>query len=173
MKKLTATLCLLTTAALLNLYAAETPVVGAKAPAFSGKDQDGVRIELADFTGKKSVLLYFYPKDNTPGCTKESCGLRDRMAELKKASVEVIGVSLDSAASHRKFIADHKLNFSLLADTEGKIIDAYGARMMGKPLARRVSFLINPDGKIVHVTDNPSADIHLSEMKEAVAKLKK
>lgn len=173
MKKLTVSLCLLTAAALLNLSAAETPAVGAKAPEFSGKDQDGVPVQLADFAGKKSVLLYFYPKDNTPGCTKEACGLRDRMAELKKADVEVIGVSLDSAASHRKFITDQKLNFTLLADPGGKIIGAYGARMMGKPLARRVSFLIDRDGKITHVTDNPSADVHLSEMKEAVAKLKK
>ena len=148
------------------------PTVGDKAPAFSMPADDGTKIKLADFKGQ-NVILYFYPKDDTAGCTKEACGLRDRMAELKKADVEVIGVSLDSAASHRKFITDQKLNFTLLADPGGKIIDAYGARMMGKPLARRVSFLIDRDGKITHVTDNPSADVHLSEMTEAVAKLKK
>jgi peroxiredoxin Q/BCP len=118
------------------------------------------------------VLLYFYPKDDTPGCTKEACGLRDRMADLKKDKVEVIGVSFDSTASHQKFIAKYNLNFPLLADTNGKIADAYGVRMPDRDMARRVSFLIGLDGKIAHVTDSPSADTHLSEMKDAVAKLK-
>jgi peroxiredoxin Q/BCP len=121
--------------------------------------------------GKKVVLLYFYPKDDTPGCTKEACGLRDRMADLKKDKVEVIGVSFDSTDSHQKFIAKYNLNFPLLADTDGKIADAYGVRMTDRNMARRVSFLIGLDGKIVHVTDTPSADMHLSEMKEAVGKL--
>ncbi len=172
MKKLTVSLCLLT-AALLSLHAAETPIAGEKAPAFTGKDQDGKEVQLADFAGKKAVLLYFYPKDNTPGCTKEACALRDRMGELKKDKVEVIGVSLDSAASHKKFIANQKLNFTLLADTDAKITDAYNARMIGKPLARRITFLIDKDGKIAHVTDNPNPDRHLSEMKDAVAQFKK
>ena len=84
----------------------------------------------------------------------------------------VIGVSFDSTDSHLKFIAKYNLNFPLLADTDGKIADAYGVRMTGRDIARRVNFLIGLDGKIVHVTDTPSADTHLSEMKEAVAKLK-
>ena len=119
------------------------------------------------------VLLYFYPKDDTPGCTKEACGFRDRMADLKKDKVEVIGVSFDSSASHQKFITKYNLNFPLLADTDGKIADAYGVKMTDKNMARRVSFLIGLDGKIAHVTDTPSADTHLSEMKEAVEKLNK
>ena len=86
--------------------------------------------------------------------------------------MEVIGVSFDSSASHQKFIAKYSLNFPLLADTDGKIADAYGVRMAGRNMARRVSFLIGLDGKIAHVTDNMSAEAHLSEMKEAVAKLK-
>ena len=117
------------------------------------------------------VLLYFYPEDDTPGCTKEACGFCDRMAEQKKDKVEVIGVSFDSSASHQKFIAKYNLNFPLLADTDGKIADAYGVRMTVRAMARRVSFLIGLDGKIAHVTDTPSADMHLSEMEEAVAKL--
>jgi peroxiredoxin Q/BCP len=152
---------------------AKTPGVGDKAPPVGGKDQDGKDWKLSDAAGKKVVLLYFYPKDNTPGCTKEACGLRDRMGELKKDNVEVIGVSFDSEASHQKFIADQNLNFTLIADTDGKIADAYGVHMAGKNMARRVSFLIGKDGKIIHVTDNPKADIHLSEMQDAVEKLPK
>jgi peroxiredoxin Q/BCP len=166
---LTATILAL---ALVNALAAETPKVGDKAPEFSAQDQDGKTVKLSDYAGKQSVLLYFYPKDNTPGCTKEACGFRDRLDDLKKKGVAVLGVSRDDAASHKKFIADHSLTFPLLADTDGKVTDAYGATMAGRPMSRRVSFLIDKSGKIVHVTDTPSADKHLAEMKEAVEKLK-
>jgi peroxiredoxin Q/BCP len=149
------------------------PAVGDQAPLVSGQTQEGKNWKLADAVGKKVVLLYFYPKDDTPGCTKEACGLRDRMGSLQKANVEVVGVSFDSAESHQKFITKHKLNFTLLTDTDGKIADTYGVRAAGKNMARRVSFLIGTDGKILHVTDSPSADTHLAEMSEAVAKLKK
>ena len=132
----------------------------------------GQTVTLDDFRGKKNVVLYFYPKDFTGGCTKEACGLRDRMGDLKQANVEVVGVSFDSAESHQNFIANHNLGFTLLADTDGKIADAYGVRMAGKNMARRVSFLIGTDGKILHLTDSPKADDHLTEMTEAVAKLK-
>ena len=154
--------------------AGKTPKAGDKAPLFEGTDQNEKTWKLADHVGKRAVLLYFYPKDETPGCTKQACGLRDRMGELAKQKVEVIGVSFDSAESHQQFIAKHNLNFPLLADTEGKIADAFGVRREpGKNMARRASFLIGLDGKIAHVTDVPSADVHLSEMKEAVAKLGK
>ncbi|MEO7676438.1 MAG: peroxiredoxin [Verrucomicrobiota bacterium] len=149
---------------------AATPKVGEKAPLVEGKNQDGKEWKLNESLGKKIVLLYFYPKDSTPGCTKEACGLRDRMSDLKKDGVEVIGVSFDSAESHQKFIKQYDLNFPLLADTDGKIADAYGVRReAGKNVARRVSFLIGKDGKIVHVTDSSNADVHLAEMKEAIA----
>ncbi len=156
-----------------TLTQAKTPTVGDTAPLVQGKDQDGKEWKLADVVGKKVVLLYFYPKDDTPGCTKEACGFRDRIADLKKDNVEVIGVSFDSPESHQKFISKFHLNFPLIADTDGAIADAYGARMTGKGMARRTSFLIGLDGKIVHVTDTMSADTHLSEMKDAVASLKK
>ena len=94
------------------------------------------------------------------------------MADLNKENVEVIGVSFDSTDSHQKFIAKYSLNFPLLADADGKIADAYGVRMAGRDMARRVSFLIGLDGRIVHVTDTPDAEVHLSEMKDAVANLK-
>ena len=154
-------------------FSAEVPKVGDKAPLVEAKDQDGNAWKLADAVGKQVVLLYFYPKDDTPGCTKEACGLRDRMADLKKDNVQVIGVSFDSAESHQKFIAKHSLNFPLLVDTDGKIADAYGTHIAGRNVARRVSFLIGLDGKIAHVTDNPSADAHLNEMKDAIGKLAK
>jgi len=153
--------------------AAQTPKIGDKAPLIEGKDQDGKTWKLADEVGKKVVLLYFYPKDDTPGCTKEACGFRDRIADLKKDNVEVIGVSFDSPESHQKFISKYNLNFPLLADTDGKIADAYGVKMPTRPMAKRVSFLIGLDGKIAHVTDAMNADTHLSEMKSAVEKLKK
>ena len=165
--------CCISCGALTNtpLSAAETPKTGDKAPLVEAKDQDGKAWKLADVVGKQIVLLYFYPKDDTPGCTKEACGLRDRMADLKKDNVEVIGVSFDSAESHQKFIAKHSLNFPLLADTDGKVAESYGVRAAGRNVARRVSFLIGMDGNIAHVTDSPNADVHLNEMKDAVAKL--
>lgn len=149
------------------------PKVGDKGPAVAGKNEKGQTWKLEQAVGQKAVLLYFYPKDDTPGCTKQACGLRDNMADLQKHGVEVVGVSFDNEESHRKFIEKHGLNFSLLADTDGKIADAYGVRIAGKNVARRVSFLIGKDGRIVHVTDSPQADVHLSEMKEAVEKLRK
>ena len=152
---------------------AVVPKAGDPAPLFTGQDQDGKTVKLKSLIGKQIVLLYFYPKDNTPGCTKEACGFRDRMGDLQKDNVEVIGVSFDSAESHKKFIADYKLNFRLLSDPDGKIVDAYDVRVAGRKMARRVSFLIGLDGKIVHVTDSGNPDLHFNEMKAAIAGLKK
>jgi len=153
---------------------AETELkVGDTAPKVSGIDTDTHPWKLEDLLGKKNVLLYFYPKDNTPGCTKQACTLRDRMGDLQKQGIEVVGVSFDNTASHQEFRHKYDLNFKLIADTEGKIADAYGTRKeAGKNIARRVSFLIGKDGKIKHITDHPSADVHLAEMKEAIEKLK-
>lgn len=159
----------------LSVFAADAPTmpkVGDKAPLVEGKDQNGNAWKLSDDIGKKIVLLYFYPKDDTPGCTKEACGFRDSIETLKQDNVEVIGVSFDSGDSHLKFISKYNLNFPLMADTDGKISDAYGVRMNGRSMDNRVSFLIGMDGNIVHVTKSPNADTHLAEMKAAVAKLK-
>jgi len=152
---------------------ADMPKVGDTAPLFEGTDQDGKTVKLADFAGKKIVLLYFYPKDFTSGCTKEACGLRDRMGELQTNNVEVFGVSFDSAGSHKKFIAQYNLNFTLLADPDGKIVDLYDVKMPMMKMAKRVSFLIGTDGKIVHVTDAMSPQTHFDEMQAAIAGLKK
>jgi peroxiredoxin Q/BCP len=152
---------------------AAMPKAGDAAPSFEGRDQDGNAVKLADLAGRKIVLLYFYPKDNTPGCTKEACGFRDRLGDLQTNNVAVIGVSFDSADSHKQFIAKYHLNFTLLADTDGKIADIYGVKMDGKNMDKRVSFLIGLDGKIVHVTDAGNPDIHFNEMKDAIDGLKK
>lgn len=151
----------------------EAPKVGEKAPLVEARDQDGNAWKLADHAVKKVVLLYFYPKDDTPGCTKQACGLRDRMGDLEKDGVAVVGISRDDAASHQKFREKFKINFPLLVDTDGKLTEAFGAAMEGRPMSRRVSFLIAKDGKIAHVTDNRDAQVHLDEMKEAIARLAK
>ena len=152
---------------------AAMPKVGDAAPSFEGQDQDGKTVKLADLIGKKIVLLYFYPKDFTGGCTKEACGFRDRMGDLQTNNVEVIGVSHDSVESHKKFADEYKLNFTLVADPDGKIIAAYDAKMSMMSMSKRVSFLIGLDGKIIHVTDAMSPQTHFDEMKEAIAGLKK
>jgi thioredoxin-dependent peroxiredoxin len=149
---------------------AKSPLtVGDEAPLFSGHDQDGNKFNLKSQIGKSIVLLYFYPKDDTRGCTAEACGLRDKMTEFKQRDVEVIGVSFDDADSHQKFVFKYNLNFPLLTDTKGEIADAYGVRMgPDKNMARRVSFLVGLNGKIIHITDSPDPAVHLREMTEAI-----
>ncbi len=138
----------------------------------SGHDQDGNKWNLKSKIGKEIVLLYFYPKDDTMGCTTEACGLRDKMVDLKRRDVEVVGVSFDNAASHQKFIFKYNLNFPLLSDTKGEIADAFGVRMgPDKQMARRVSFLIGLDGRIVHITNSPDPAVHLQEMQAAISEM--
>jgi peroxiredoxin Q/BCP len=144
---------------------------GKAAPAFSLKDANGKTVALKDFKGK-NVVVYFYPKDDTPGCTKEACGFRDRMGGLQTNNVELIGVSHDSVESHKKFTDEYKLNFTLLADPDGKIIEAYDVKMPMMAMSKRVSFLIGLDGKIVHVTDAMNPQTHFDEMKTAISGLK-
>ena len=130
--------------------------VGDKAPEVLGLNEKGEEILLSQYRGKK-VVLYFYPKDNTSGCTAEACSLRDQYTDLKEAGVEVIGVSVDSAASHQKFIAKHELPFTLIADTEKTLVEAmgvwgeksmYGRKYMG---TFRTTFIINEEGVIEHI----------------------
>jgi peroxiredoxin Q/BCP len=156
----------------LSLFAA-MPKVGDTAPPFEGKDQDDKTVTLADFAGKKNVLLYFYPKDFTGGCTKEACGFRDRMAELQSNNVVVIGVSFDSTESQKRFTEQYHLNFTLLADPDGKIVQAYDVKAPVLRMAKRVSFLIGTDGKIIHVTDSMNPETHFAEMHAAITGLNK
>ena len=152
---------------------AAMPQAGDAAPSFAGQDQNGKTVKLTDLIGKKIVLLYFYPKDFTGGCTKEACGFRDRVGDLQTNNVEVIGVSHDTVDSHKKFADEYQLNFTLVADPDGKIIAAYDVKIPMMSLSKRVSFLIGLDGKIVHVTDAMSPQTHFDEMKAAIAGLKK
>ncbi len=130
--------------------------VGDKAPDFLGVDEEGRELSLNDFSGKR-LVLYFYPKDSTPGCTAEACSLRDGMDELVAAGYSVVGVSADSAASHQRFKGKQTLNFPLIADIERKLIEAYGAwgekKMAGRTYMGiiRTTFVIAPDGTIERV----------------------
>lgn len=130
--------------------------VGDKAPAVLGINQDGKEIKLADFAGKK-VVLYFYPKDNTPGCTAQACSLRDNYDDLQNAGYEVIGVSTDSEASHQKFIAKQHLPFQLIADIDKKLSEAFGTwgekSMYGKKYMGmfRTTFIIDETGTITRI----------------------
>lgn len=152
---------------------ADMPKVGDVAPAFQGTDQNGNEVKSSDIIGKKIVLLYFYPKDFTGGCTAEACGFRDRMGDLQKDNVQIIGVSYDSVDKHKKFEEKYNLNFTLLADPDGKIVETYGTRMGVMKMSKRVSFLIGKDGKIVHVTDAMKPQVHFDEMKAAIDSLQK
>lgn len=123
------------------------------APQFSLKDSDGVPHSLTDYKGKW-VVLYFYPKDDTPGCTVEACSLRDARDDIAALGAEVIGVSMDDAATHEQFKAKHSLNFTLLSDPERRTIDAYGAwgkKMFGNEGILRRTFIIDPSGTVVKV----------------------
>jgi peroxiredoxin Q/BCP len=122
--------------------------VGTDAPAFTAKDTNGNTISLSDFAGK-TVVLYFYPKDDTPGCTKQACSFRDSQAEYKDKDVVVLGVSADDEVSHQAFTNKYNLNFPLLADTQKSIITAYDVD--GGGYAKRVTYIIDGDGKIIDV----------------------
>ena len=145
---------------------------GMKAPAFTAQDQEGRTIRLQDYAGKSAVVLYFYPKDDTPGCTKQACSLRDGSADLKAAGAVVLGVSADDAASHKAFSAKFNLPFSLLADPEKKIIDAYGVRMPVLGIAKRVTFLIDREGIVRKVLTDVQTAAHDRQVLEELKALK-
>jgi peroxiredoxin Q/BCP len=140
---------------------------GDKAPDFSLKNQDGKTISLNDYKGKK-LVLYFYPKDLTPGCTTQSCGLRDNYDLLKKQGFEIMGISADSEKSHQKFIEKHQLPFDLLVDDERKMMNDYGVfglkKFMGKTYdgIHRTTFLIDENGLISEVIKVSATKAHLS-----------
>lgn len=145
---------------------------GSKAPIFKAIDQDGKAISLADYKGKK-VILYFYPKDDTPTCTDQACNLRDNYALLQKKGYQVIGVSTDSVKSHKKFEQKFKLPFPLVSDEDKKIVDKYNLwgekKIMGHTYmgTTRTTFLIDETGKIVKIIDKPTSKNHTEEILEA------
>ena len=126
------------------------PAVGDTAPAFTLPDQSGKQVSLGDYRGKW-VVLYFYPKDGTPGCTTEACEFRDNVFAFREAGATILGISVDDVASHKKFAADHQLPFTLLADSDKKVARDYGVlhRMLGlMELARRETFIVDPQGRL-------------------------
>lgn len=139
------------------------------APDFTSKDQSGATITLSSFRGKK-VVLYFYPKDDTPGCTKQACNLRDNNTVLQDAGYQVIGVSVDDEMAHTKFINKYELNFPLVADTDKSIVEAYGVwvekSMYGKKYfgTARVTFVINEEGVITKIIDKVKVDDHTAQI---------
>lgn len=150
--------------------------VGDKAPSFSLKNTEGKTVKLSDFKGKK-VVLFFYPKDMTPGCTKEACGFRDDYAVLKKRGVEVIGVSADDQKLHQKFTETYSLPFTLLSDTDHSVMEKYGAwgekNMYGKKVTGvlRSTFLIDEEGRIAHIFRRVKTDTHSKDVIAVLDKL--
>ncbi len=145
---------------------------GTAAPAFTAMNADGETVRLKDLRGQK-VVLYFYPKDDTPGCTKEACSFRDAFSAFKKRGIEVLGISPDSEASHKKFTAKYKLPFTLLADANHSIADTYGVygekKFMGRTYmgVKRMTFLIDEKGKIKKVFEKVKPEQHAQEVLDA------
>ena len=146
------------------------PKVGDKAPDFNGETYGGGKITLSDFEGKKTVALYFYPKDNTPGCTKEACSMRDGMKDLEKLGIQVLGVSTDSVKSHEGFRDKFSLNFPLLSDKSKDIVKAYGVES-DHGSARRVTFLIDKLGIVRYVWQKVDTARHSEEVIDKVKEL--
>ena len=143
--------------------------IGDKAPAFVANDQNGLPVSLKDFNGQK-VALYFYPKDDTPGCTAQACNLRDNFSELSDKGIVVLGVSVDEVKKHKKFEDKYKLPFRLVADEEKTIVADYGLwgekKFMGKTYmgTSRVTFLIDEKGKIVHMIEKVDTKNHSAQI---------
>jgi thioredoxin-dependent peroxiredoxin len=139
--------------------------IGDTAPNFTVKDTNGNTISLADYAGK-TVVLYFYPKDDTPGCTKEACSFRDNYQQYLDKGITVFGVSMDDEASHQAFTSKFNLPFPLLADVNGAITKAYDVEgeMSGMRYAKRVTYVIGGDGKIVQVYETVKADTHATDI---------
>jgi len=146
---------------------------GEKAPNFSAKDQNGETITLDQFKGKK-LVLYFYPKDDTPGCTAEACNLRDNYDALLEKGIQVVGVSADSESKHQKFIDKYSLPFPLIADTEKEVINAFGVwgekKFMGKVYdgIHRITYVIDEDGTVIKRFDKVRTKEHTEEILEAL-----
>ncbi len=154
------------------------PETGTKAPAFTAETDGGNKITLNDYNGKW-VVLYFYPKDNTSGCTKEACSFRDNMDRITKAGAVVIGVSPDSISSHDKFKEKYNLNFHLVSDAEKEICNAYGVwvekNMYGRKYmgVQRTTYIIDPDGFIKHIYPKVKVDGHVDDVISKLDELKK
>lgn len=144
---------------------------GSKAPSFVLESDDGKKYSLADFKGQKEVVLYFYPADDTPGCTKEACSFRDNLSTLNRAGVQVLGVSTDDLKSHAKFRAKYSLNFPLLSDPDAKVAKAYGVYKLKNNYGKkywgieRSTFIIDKDGKIKKAMRRVHVDGHVDQVR--------
>jgi thioredoxin-dependent peroxiredoxin len=156
------------TMGLLNAKAANLQV-GDAAPLFTAASSDGSKVELQTLIGKGPIVLYFYPKDDTPGCTKEACGLRDDFAAFRKLTVTVFGISYDSMESHKKFIEKYHLPFALLSDSDHAIAKAYGADGMLFP--KRMTFVIDKAGKIAYINPKVTPASHSAELQKVISGL--
>ena len=145
------------------------PESGQRLPDVEFTTEDGEKLSAGDLAGEKTVL-YFYPKDDTPGCTKEACAFRDRMSDYGDAGIRVYGVSLDSPESHRQFREKHNLNFPLLTDEDGRASEALGV-LGDRGYAERVTFLLGPDGKIAKVYPEVSPETHADDILKDAATL--
>ena len=166
MKKFLALLSVLMIAIGLDAArSAEQVAVGDPAPDFELRDQNGQLHAIEDYRGKW-VALYFYPKDGTPGCTTEACEFRDNIFAFRRLNCQILGVSLDDEESHKAFAEEHGLPFPLLADTTGSAADAYGVktRMLGMTMAKRQTFLIDPDGRVARHYADVDPDKHSAEI---------
>jgi len=141
--------------------------VGTTAPAFTAKDTNGNTVSLSDFAGKK-VILYFYPKDDTPGCTKQACSFRDAYADYQDKNIVVLGVSKDDETAHQQFTQKYNLPFPLLADVDGSIINAYDVAG-SSGYAQRVTYVIDESGKIMHVDSSVKTESHANDILGALA----
>lgn len=155
-------------------HAAEPPEIGTPAPAFSLPDQADRTHTLADYAGRW-LVLYFYPKDDTPGCTTEACNFRDDIVRIRRLGAEVVGVSVDSVASHADFADKHGLPFPLLADTGGAVAASYGALrdLMVMKVARRVTFIIDPTGRVAQRYLDVDPNTHAAEVVADLERLQK
>ena len=152
-------------------HAGALPEPGSAAPDFHLPDQHGKLHTLSDYGGRW-LVLYFYPKDDTPGCTREACTFRDGLAKLQAAGAEVVGVSVDSPASHREFADKYQIPFTLLSDTDGSTARHYGVLVDWQifRMAKRTTFLIGPDGRIKRVYEQVDPDRHADEVLAELAK---
>jgi len=144
--------------------------IGQEAPDFTAPASDGSELHLKSMIGPAPIVLYFYPKDNTTGCTKEACSLRDSFAAFRNLNATIYGVSYDSIASHKKFIEEYHLPFVLISDTDHAIAKAYGAD--GLIFAKRMTFVIDKAGKIAWINPKVDPATHSQELQEVLAKLK-